>query len=373
MDAYPEVFSCTARALQMCGSELLPRGDIHNGRREVQDLVEALVCVADTHGEAPVARTSAVPREATSCATSSFTSSVLREADPFDTNDPWAAGRLSEAIPPSHGTATSGPAREALPEVRKEGGRRDEWVSPTSPLPLTGGKGSSVSASALYSQGLGSAAASSSAGLGSVPFSRCSTLQPQPDQASQSAMMFVGNSERLLEIARGLMAAPFSFDGLPGGGAPDPPEQRCGELPSATGKPSIPGSADKSCDAGFNPEAAQLTVTELMAEDSVVSAALIGWRVLSARLLGSGAGQGFGCLNNCGPLCRAKAYEDGFVGPCELCGGVDGGATAADCWLECPNCRFGACKKCLRSIAEYCDSGSESGCDPGGCREEGDD
>ena len=119
VDAFPELFACCARVLQLCGEILLPRplgssSPLGAARRDVRELVEALVLIAESHGDivaphvlgsrspcsaAPVSSCSVNVRTRTSLAPEGSTLpdplrvelvAQDRGVDILSINDPWA-------------------------------------------------------------------------------------------------------------------------------------------------------------------------------------------------------------------------------------------------------------------------------------------
>jgi hypothetical protein len=98
-DEHPELFAATARVLQQCGDIVFPQGasPIEGARRDVKELLEALVTIADCHGErvatlsvtkAPVVQAAAKP-------------SPYVELDQIQVSDPWAAAAAKLAPRPA--------------------------------------------------------------------------------------------------------------------------------------------------------------------------------------------------------------------------------------------------------------------------------
>mmetsp|Transcript_11317 Transcript_11317/g.19993 ORF Transcript_11317/g.19993 Transcript_11317/m.19993 type:complete len:413 (-) Transcript_11317:237-1475(-) len=107
---FPEVFALAARALQELGLVLKPthRGALQHARKDVRDLVEALVQIADTFG------THVGPGAASS--SPAVAPPVPPHTDPVFVQDPWAsasAGKTSRSSQLSSGRAVTGVVREA--------------------------------------------------------------------------------------------------------------------------------------------------------------------------------------------------------------------------------------------------------------------
>jgi hypothetical protein len=112
LDAEPQLFSALSLTLQKFGEAIQPRGrGLDAARADVRDLVEALVAIADCHGEAP--RPAAFDAAAASSSTATTGGSFARTspdkagADPLQVTDPWAAATAFPTLPAAAAAPTS--------------------------------------------------------------------------------------------------------------------------------------------------------------------------------------------------------------------------------------------------------------------------
>jgi hypothetical protein len=89
-DDFPELFALAARTLQMCGDLLAPRGSsLEHARRDVRELIESLVAIADSHGE-PRPLATGIGSDCASASTSPSEAVPSCLADPVFLHDAWA-------------------------------------------------------------------------------------------------------------------------------------------------------------------------------------------------------------------------------------------------------------------------------------------
>ena len=72
-EEHPDIFAAAAKTLQLCGCVLRPehRGDLRHARRDTKELIEALVNIADTYGNAVI---HGAPATVPTAASSTFSS-----------------------------------------------------------------------------------------------------------------------------------------------------------------------------------------------------------------------------------------------------------------------------------------------------------
>mmetsp|Transcript_49223 Transcript_49223/g.158903 ORF Transcript_49223/g.158903 Transcript_49223/m.158903 type:complete len:393 (+) Transcript_49223:103-1281(+) len=247
---FPEVFALAARALQELGLVLRPthRGALQHARKDVRDLVEVLVQIADTFGTlAGAGAASSSPAVA---------QPIPPHTDPVFVQDPWAsasASKTSRSSQSSSGAwvrAVTGVVREALPPSDPWA----RWASARSSLP-----------SPQPPMGL----------CGDVPAEACETMGPpcsSPTTGSPQVLAVVGSVADVVSFARASgfgHGIPPALEGLFAGGLANAVDE-----PRRLDCESLDGRAPTSTSAPRSAAVCAETQTEDDAQDEVLDVAI---------------------------------------------------------------------------------------------------